>query len=158
MSGGRVADVERSLERLFRLSSGRGLEGRQTEVVGADVTRAGYAILRCLADAGDQPFGDVARECSMDPGAASRQVRQLEAAGLVERAAAAGDGRVAILRLTARGRDVYRRIVQFRTGHMQRVLDGWPAAERTELVRLVDRLVDDLRSTPLPEGASNAAQ
>ena len=156
MAGGGVADVERSLERLFRLSSGRGLEGRQAEVVGADVTRAGYAILRCLADAGGQPFGDVARECSMDPGAASRQVRQLEATGLVERAAAAGDGRVAILRLTPTGGDVYRRIVEFRTGHMRRVLDRWPAAERTELVRLVDRLVDDLRSTPLPEGAPNA--
>lgn len=153
---GEVAAVERSLERLFRLSTGRGLDGRQAEAVGAEVTRAGYAILRCLADAGEQPFGDVARECSMDPGAASRQVRQLETAGLVERAAAADDGRVAILRLTAHGRDVYRRIVEFRTGHMRRVLDGWPSSDRTDLVRLVDRLVDDLRSTPLPEGATNA--
>ena len=70
-----MGSVERSLEQLFRLTVNRRMHQRQTEAVGADVTRAGYAILRCLDDAGELSLGDLARDCSMDPGAASRQVR-----------------------------------------------------------------------------------
>jgi DNA-binding MarR family transcriptional regulator len=144
---GDVAAVERSLEQLFRLTVNRRMHQRQTEVVGADVTRAGYAILRCLDDAGELSSGDLARECSMDPGAASRQVRQLEDAALVERTGT-DDGRVVVLRLTDRGRDVYRGIVAVRTSHMSEVLSEWSAADRSSLAHLVDRLVDDLKRTP----------
>jgi DNA-binding MarR family transcriptional regulator len=147
MRGSEVGAVERSLEQLFRLTVNRRMHQRQTEAVGADVTRAGYAILRCLDDAGELSLGDLARDCSMDPGAASRQVRQLEEAGLVDRAGT-DDGRVVALRLTSRGRDVYRRIVAIRSSHMTEVLSDWPTAERAQLARLVDRLVDDLKATP----------
>jgi len=154
--GSDVGAVERSLEQLFRLTVNRRMHQRQTEAVGADVTRAGYAILRCLDDAGELSLGDLARECSMDPGAASRQVRQLEEAGLVDRAGT-DDGRVIALRVTARGRDVYRRIVAMRTAHMTEVLDGWNASDRSTLATLVDRLVDDLKKTPYrPERKRNA--
>ena len=149
--------VERSLEQLFRLTVNRRMHQRQTEAVGADVTRAGYAILRCLDDAGELSLGDLARDCSMDPGAASRQVRQLEDAGLLARAGT-DDGRVVVLRPTARGRDVYRRIVAIRSAHMSEVLAGWTATERAQLSQLVDRLVDDLKATPYrPERSSRNA-
>jgi DNA-binding MarR family transcriptional regulator len=158
--GSDVGAVERSLEQLFRLTVNRRMHQRQTEVVGVDVTRAGYAILRCLDDGGELSQGELARLCSMDPGAASRQVRQLEDAGLVERAGA-DDGRVVVLRATARGRDVYRRIVAVRTGHMTEVLSGWSATDRAALARLVDRLVDDLKAVPFKpvakEGSSRNA-
>ena len=155
--GSDVGEVERSLEQLFRLTVNRRMHQRQTEVVGADVTRAGYAILRCLDDAKELSLGDLARECSMDPGAASRQVRQLEDAGLVDRAGT-DDGRVIALRLTSRGRDVYRKIVAVRTTHMTEVLAAWPAADRSQLAHLVDRLVDDLKKTPFqPERNSRHA-
>jgi DNA-binding MarR family transcriptional regulator len=152
-----VGAVERSLEQLFRLTVNRRMHQRQTEAVGAEVTRAGYAILRCLDDAGELSLGDLARDCSMDPGAASRQVRQLEDAGLLARAGT-DDGRVVVLRPTARGRDVYRRIVAIRSAHMSEVLAGWTATERAQLSQLVDRLVDDLKATPYrPERSSRNA-
>ena len=47
-----VAETERSLERLFRLTVNRAIHHRQTAAIGVEVTRAGYAILRTLADAG----------------------------------------------------------------------------------------------------------
>lgn len=143
-----VAAAERALERLFRLTSSRKLQSEQTAVVGADVTRAGYAVLRCV-DAGELSLGEIARQCSMDPAAAGRQVKNLEDDGLLERRVDGDDARVIAVRLTPQGKRVYRRIVDFRNDYMTAVLARWPAGDRGELVRLVDRLVDDLRSVPI---------
>jgi DNA-binding MarR family transcriptional regulator len=140
-----VAAAERALERLFRLTMSRKLHTRQAAAVGADVTRGGYAVLRCLEEAGESTLRDVGRECSMDAAAASRQVKALEGDGLVERRAAPDDRRVTVLRLTRAGRDVYRRIVRVRTSYMEDVLADWPAADRVTLTRLVDRLVNGLK-------------
>ncbi len=142
-----VVAAERALERLFRLTVNRTMHARQSAAVGAVVTRAGYAVLRCVDEAGELTLGEVAAQCSMDPAAAGRQVRALEADGLAERSGTA-DGRVTVVRLTGAGRDVYRRIVAVRTAHMSEVLAGWPADDRAALARLVDRLVDDLRTVP----------
>jgi DNA-binding MarR family transcriptional regulator len=121
---------------------------RQSEMVGAEVTRGGYAVLRVVDQAGELSMGELARQCWMDPAAAGRQVRALEADGLVERTTAADDGRVTVVRLSRRGRDVYRRLVAIRTEHMSRVLGGWPERDRAELSRLVGCLIDDLLATP----------
>lgn len=146
--GDEIAAAEQALERLFRLTVNRKVHTRQTAAIGADVTRAGYAVLRCLDDAGELSLGALARECSMDPAAAGRQVRALEEDGFLTRDAADGDGRVTVVRLTDRGREVYRRIVSVRTAHMSEVLSAWPSRDRAALARLVDRLVDDLKSVP----------
>jgi DNA-binding MarR family transcriptional regulator len=147
-SGGDVAAAERALERLFRLTVNRKVHTKQTAAVGVDVTRAGYAVLRTVDELGEATMGEIARQCSMDPAAAGRQVKALEDDGLVERNADDGDARVTVVRLTTAGRDVYRRIVAVRTAHMTEVLATWPAADRAALARLVDRLVDDLKAVP----------
>ena len=146
--GDEVAASELALERLFRLTVNRKVHTRQTAAIGSDVTRAGYAVLRCLDGTGELSLGHLARECSMDPAAAGRQVRALEKEGFVVRAPNDDDGRVIVVRLTDRGRDLYGRIVAVRTTHMNEVLASWSSAERAELARLVDRLVDDLKSVP----------
>ena len=144
-----VADAERSLERLFRLTVNRGVHARQTATIGVDVTRAGYAILRTLAESGDLPMGRLARRCSMDPAAANRQVRNLEDAELVERIADPDDARLAVAHLTTKGRHTHDRIVELRVDQMTDVLAEWSDHDRTELIRLIDRLVIDLRTTPI---------
>jgi len=144
-----IAQAELALERLFRLTVNRRVHAKQTAIVGADVTRAGYAILRTLAESGELPMGQLARRCSMDPAAANRQVRSLEDDELVERMHDADDGRLSVARLTAKGRRVYERIVALRIEHMTDVLDGWSTDDKANLIRIVDRLVIDLRSTPI---------
>ena len=148
-SSGSVAEAERSLERLFRLTVNRGPHHRQTAAIGVDVTRAGYAILRMLADSGEMPMGRLARRCSMDPAAANRQVRALEDAALVERVTDPDDARLAVARLTTRGRRTHDRIVALRVEQMTDVLNDWSQDDCNELVRLIDRLVTDLRTTPI---------
>jgi DNA-binding MarR family transcriptional regulator len=144
-----VAETERSLERLFRLTVNRAIHHRQTAAIGVEVTRAGYAILRSLADSGEMPMGQLARRCSMDPAAANRQVRVLEDAELVERVTDPDDARLAVARLTTKGQRTHDRIVALRVEQMTDVLDSWSEHDCTELVRLVDQLVADLRSTPI---------
>jgi DNA-binding MarR family transcriptional regulator len=146
-ASGDVAAAERALERLFRLTANRRMQSKQTAAVGADVTRAGYALMRCL-ERGELSLGDLARDCAMDPAAAGRQVKLLEDDGLLARESSADDARVTVVRLTADGRKVYRRIVQFRTDYMAEVLASWSPSDRATLARLVDRLVDDLKSVP----------
>jgi DNA-binding MarR family transcriptional regulator len=153
--GDEIVAAELALERLFRLTVNRKMHARQTAAVGSDVTRAGYAVLRCLNDAGELSLGHLARECSMDPAATGRQVRALEEEGLVLRTPTGDDGRVIAVRITDRGRDVYQRIVAVRTTHMNEVLASWSTAERAELARLVDRLVDDLKAVPFRPGSNH---
>jgi DNA-binding MarR family transcriptional regulator len=144
-----VLAAEHALERLFRLTSNRRLQSEQTAAIGRDVSRAGYAVLRCLDERGATSLGALARECAMDPAAAGRQVKLLESGGLVSRAAADDDARVALVRLTTAGRSTYRRIAAFRASYLTAVLSGWTASDRQALARLVDRLVNDLRRVPV---------
>jgi DNA-binding MarR family transcriptional regulator len=146
-----VEAAEHALERLFRLAANRRMQPHQTAAVGVDVSRVGYAVLRCVDEAGELTLGDVARQCAMDPAAASRQVKLLEDEGLLRRATAADDARVNTVQLTADGRRVYRKIVAFRTAYMARVLASWSRADRQALTRLVDRLVDDFGAVPVRE-------
>lgn len=143
-----VVGAEQALERLFRLTVSRRMYSRQSAAVGAVVTRAGYAVLRSVDQAGELTMTELARECSMDPAAAGRQVRSLTEDGLVERRSGADDARVTVVRLTPEGRDVYRRIVAVRTAHLDEVLSGWSTEDRSALTTLVDRLVDDLKAVP----------
>jgi DNA-binding MarR family transcriptional regulator len=148
---GEIEAAEHALERLFRLAANRRLQPQQTATVGVDVSRVGFAILRCVDEAGEPTLGEVARECSLDPAAVTRQVKLLEEEGLLERAVSVDDGRVSTVRLTRQGRRTLRKIVAFRTAYMARVLDGWSRADRQTLTRLVDRLVDELRVVPIRE-------
>jgi DNA-binding MarR family transcriptional regulator len=153
-----VEAAEHALERLFRLTVSRKMHDRQSAAVGAVVTRAGYAVLRCVDEAGEVSLGELARLCTMDPAAAGRQVKVLEDDGFVVRAPSTGDGRVTVVRLAPRGRQVYRRIVAIRTRHLNEVLSGWSSADRAALARLVDRLVDDLKAIPFRPAISADAQ
>jgi DNA-binding MarR family transcriptional regulator len=143
-----TAAAEEALERLFRLTGGRKMYARQSAAVGVLVTRAGYAILRSLSEAGPISTGELARLCTMDAGAAVRQVKALEDDGLVTRTTHDDDARVTVVALTDAGAEVYRRIVEVRTDHLDEVLADWPDDDRAELTRLVGRLVDDLKAVP----------
>jgi DNA-binding MarR family transcriptional regulator len=143
-----LSSVERSLEQLFRLAMGRRQLARQSEAVGAEVSRAGYAVLRTLDDRGPMPMGSLARSCTMDPAVAARQVGALEQRSLVRTSPDANDGRVRVVEITDHGTEVLRRIVELRTAYLARVLRDWSAEDRATLVDVVDRLVEDLQSVP----------
>ncbi|MEZ5311052.1 MAG: MarR family transcriptional regulator [Microthrixaceae bacterium] len=126
-----MARAERSLEGLFRLSMGRRTLSYQANVVGVEVSRAGYAILRTLDDESPLAMGDIAARCHMDPAVVARQVDTLVKAGLVKRVDHVGDGRRRVIEPTERGADVYGRIIEMRTEFMSRVLADWSSTDRS---------------------------
>lgn len=151
-------DVQTSLLRLGRLLASRQAASALVQVAGVDVSQQGVALLRVLRREGRLPAAVLAAAAGMDLGAVSRQVRHLEDAGLVTRAADPADGRVTLVDLTDAGGTVAERLHAISARHLEQALAGWSPAERRALGRSLQRLVDDLRVTPLPtEGHAEGA-
>lgn len=138
--------VERALERLLRLSASRKVHARQASAARVDISQPGLVLLRRLQEQGPMSLGELARLTDMDPAATGRQVRQLEADGLVAKGTLAEDRRVTVVRVTPRGADVRRRLADVGGRHMEDVLGAWSSRDRVTLARLLNRLVDDLRA------------
>ena len=143
-------DLQTSLLRLGRLLASRQAASRLVQVAGVEVSQQGVALLRVLRRDGELPAASLAAAAGMDLGAVSRQVRHLEAGGLVTRSTDPSDGRVTLVDLTGAGAEVAGRLHAISAGHLEAALSGWSASERRELARSLQRLVDDLRATPLP--------
>ena len=138
--------VERALEQLLRLNASRKVHSRRAAAAGVVISQPGYVLLRRLQEDGPLSLGELARLTDMDPAATGRQVRQLERDGLVAKGTSAGDGRVTVVRVTPRGAEVRRRLSVVGGRHMEDVLAGWSATDRSRLATLLSRLVGDLRS------------
>jgi DNA-binding MarR family transcriptional regulator len=138
--------VRRPLMQLFRLGASRRVQARQARAAGVQLSPPGSALLAVLVEDGPLSLGELAEAADMDPGATSRQVKALEADGLVERASRDGDARVQELGATRAGRQVRRRVAEVQDRHMADVLAGWSTTDREHLARLLDRFVEDLRT------------
>jgi len=134
------------LGRLLRLGASRKVHARQIAAAGVELTQPGATLLARIVEDGPVVLGDLSTATDMDPGAVSRQVKALEAEGLVERQGREGDARIRVLRATPAGRRVRRRIAEVQDRHMADVLAGWSDADRATFARLLDRFVEDLLS------------
>ena len=143
-----LAAIERALEQLLRLYASRKVHARRSAAAGVMITQQGYLLLRRLQEDGDLPMGELARITQMDPAATGRQVRQLEEDGLVTRTKGADDGRVVVVKVTARGAAVRQRLSTVGEDHMSDVLADWPLEDRTQLASLLPRFVVGLRGVP----------
>ena len=146
MGDGGSDAIREPLARLLRLGASRKVYARQVAAAGVELSPPGAALLARIVEDGPITLGDLSAATDMDPGAVSRQVKALEADGLVERGGRDGDARIRVMRATAAGRRVRQRIAAVQDRHMADVLDGWSAADRTTFARLLDRFVEDLRS------------
>ncbi len=140
-----------AVQRLGRLMASRQVSTRIAEVAGADISQQGVQIVRALSRDGECTIAGLAAAAHMDISAVSRQLRPLEEAGLVARSAAAQDGRVALVSLTAAGRKVGRRIREVGLRHLDESLSGWSERDRAQLARLLTRFVADLQATGIPD-------
>lgn len=138
-----VAVIEQGLSRLLRGTLLR-LHERAAAASGIPLERASYWVLACLTERGPLRLSELARMMTLDPSTVSRQVRQLEAQGLVGRGTDPSDARAVLLALTPEGREVVGRFRGGRHELMQQVLARWPEDDRRELGRLLSRFADDL--------------
>lgn len=84
---------------------------------------------------------DFADALRVDPSNATRAIDRLEALGLAERARAADDKRVVVVRATAEGRRTVRAVNRMRASGMERLLEPFDDAEREQFAEYMERFV-----------------
>lgn len=136
------------LPRLTQLSTtlSRGqLYERATATAGVSLERPSMTILVVLATAGEPlRIGRIAEQMQVAGPHVTRHVQGLEHRRLVERVVDPGDQRARLIALTAAGRAVTDRYLSAVSGWFTGALAGWTAEDRSELTRLLGRMVDDL--------------
>lgn len=109
-----------------------------------DAGAADRVLLAKLVVHGDRRATDLAADTFLDLSTVSRQVRSLVERELVERHPAPDDRRGSLLHATDAGRAAFQDYRRQRDAHLAELLAAWPAQERADLVRLLNRLNDDL--------------
>lgn len=122
------------------------------ETAGEDVTPVQFAILNALLDHPGEDQVTLARQVAFDAATLGSVISRLETRGWVRREADAADRRRKLLWVTAEGADVARRMKRSVGKVQQRILAPLAAAERQQLVHLLERLV------AAHEGASAAEE
>jgi DNA-binding MarR family transcriptional regulator len=112
---------------------------------GVDLSQQALRVLEAL-DSPSSP-ADIARRARMDPAAVSRQLRTLEADGLIIRKVPTAGGLVSVS-ATRAATTLVARVREVRNAHLTDALADWSSADRAALGRLLDRVVDDFARTP----------
>ena len=128
--------------RLWVLSSrvSRNLSRVYAERFGLSIPQ--WRVLAMLGEYGDLCADDICRLTEMDKVSVSRAVHALMDQGRAERERDGSDGRRARIRLTRKGRAVYRKLVPLALSLEQGLLHGLNATEKRQLDRLLTRLID----------------
>ncbi len=146
MSPDSFGDISRSLETLFRLNSSRKVHSRQAMAAGTPISQPGFTLLRRIQEEGPLALGELARRTEMDPAACGRQIRQMEADGLVVTTAGTADRRRVEVQITGAGARVRKRLATVQGRHMDEVLGAWSVQDQAVFAQLLERFVGDLRA------------
>jgi DNA-binding MarR family transcriptional regulator len=144
---GLVAAIEQAMTRLVRMATQSRMKAHLAEQTGLAIDRAAYVALAALAQSGPMRLSELAARVAVDASTASRQVQQLERAGLLDRVADPADRRASLLRLSGEGERVLAVLRQARRALFERALAGWTAAEQRTFATLLARMADDLEAS-----------
>ncbi len=113
--------------------------------------------LRSLERNGPIAVSELARKVRVDLSTMSRQLRPLEAAGLIARTSDPGDGRVAWLAVTTKGTRVLARVDRAVIDDFDAALGDWTEADRAQLASFLDRFRAGLVSNRAIEAGETGA-
>lgn len=139
-----VEQIENALGALIRIARTPRFAELIHRRAGAEVDRAGYAVLVRIAELAPVRLSDLAHHLGLDISTVSRQVQQLEQRGLVARHADPDDGRAVRLELSARGQATTEKLREAWCSTVSHPLDGWKPADVARFAALIDRFVSDL--------------
>ncbi len=139
------ARLDHALTRVVRLTRPRLHRPALAGVAGPPLDPAAYATLLWLAEREGCRLGELAALLGVDVSTASRQVRTLELAGLVECRRDPGDQRAKQLNLTATGAALLADARSAREEALVELLGGWEGEEVDSLALHLERLAEALR-------------
>jgi len=116
----------------------------RTRLPGEELDFAAILLLKALLHGGPMRLSAVAAALDLDASTVSRQVRHLEARGLLERTSDPDDGRASRIALSDEGRVRLEAGARRRRALVAQLLEHWPDPDREQLRLLLSRLLDDL--------------
>ena len=139
-----VGQIEQALGALLRLTRAPRFAETVRQRAGAEVDRAGYAVLVRVSELGPVRLSELAQYLGLDVSTVSRQVQQLEQRGLVDRSPDPLDGRAALLELSVPGRDIMQKMRDAWEETVADVVGTWKPADIARFGSLMDRFVSDV--------------
>ncbi len=121
-----------------------------------DLSPARVVIVMALAATPGHTLAqaEIGRELSVSLGNLTALLASLEASGVVKRKADAGDGRVTNISLTAKGLALVKRFAPVHYRTVAAALDGLTLAEQQTLIALLDKMRDQLGTSPRKKASS----
>ncbi len=119
-----------------------GVATRAVEQCDVGVSLPQSRLLLALSELGPTPSTRVAAQLGSVASSVTRLADHLEDAGYLVRHRARPNRSIVRLELTASGRDLVRRVVAWRAGELQRLLDDMPASRRADMARAVAGFCD----------------
>jgi len=123
------------------MQAGRRLRTRHPE---DQVDPSTFPLVKQLMCGDAMRVSDLAARIELDASTVSRQIKQLEDKGIVERTADPADGRASLVQISEDGRDVMRAAFKRRHDRIKTVLAPWSDRDRAQLQELLTRLAADL--------------
>jgi DNA-binding MarR family transcriptional regulator len=134
-----VPDPIERLEREFRTFAINQSRFKH-QVNGNRIDKLALMVLGTLTYCGPSRLTAVADRIGFDPSTVSRQVADLEKAGLLGREVDPDDRRAILLKASERGRRLLHRLEHGRRKRIERTLTGWSAEDIGALANLLGRL------------------
>ena len=110
------------------------------QVNGNRIDRMALMVLGTLAYCGPSRLTTIAEHTGFDPSTVSRQVADLEKAGLLARDSDPDDRRAILLQATEEGQQLMRRLSSGRRKRIERMLTDWSHDDIATFGRLLGRL------------------
>ncbi|WP_188317040.1 MarR family winged helix-turn-helix transcriptional regulator [Solihabitans fulvus] len=143
-------DLLRNLRTLFQLKHAMTMRVWPEE---QGLHPAAIALLAELVHRGECRVSELAQHRVVDASVVSRQIAQLERAGLVERRPAPHDGRVALLSATDAGVELLDQWRRSQVEFMQEALGGWSDTDVRDLAARCGSFTEALRKALRPSPA-----
>jgi DNA-binding MarR family transcriptional regulator len=115
---------------------------------GEDLEFAAIVLMKALLQRGALRLSSLAESLDLDASTVSRQVRQLEDRGLLERTRDPDDGRASRVSLTEQGKERLVAGAERRRALVGSLLEDWPPEDREHLRHLLTRLLSTLDHDP----------
>lgn len=124
------------------MQAGRRLRTRHPE---DQVDPSTFPLAKQLMCHDGMRLSDLAAKVELDASTVSRQIKQLEDKGIVERTPDPADGRASLVRLSHDGRGTMQAAFRRRFDRIKGVLAPWSTQDKDLLQSLLTRLAADLR-------------
>jgi DNA-binding MarR family transcriptional regulator len=124
------------------MQAGRRLRTRHPE---DQVDPSTFPLAKQLMCHDGMRLSDLAAKVGLDASTVSRQIKQLEDKGIVERTSDPADGRASLVRLTHDGHGTMQAAFRRRFDRIKSVLEPWSTQDKHLLQSLLTRLAADLR-------------